>query len=199
MRGLLFMGSNVKPSQRAFALTIALIFLITTVATSIFVVMAIIDESRNKPDVALTDPANPQATPSTGCTIGQEPGQATLPVPEAFKPAGDVTALEKTDLEEGTGQTVRAGDCLIAKYYGTLASSGQKFDENFTTDQGLTFQVGAGSVIAGWDQGIVGMKVGGLRRLVIPSELAYRDQAAGSIPANSDLVFVVKVTGIKQQ
>ena len=191
------MGSNVKPTQRAFALTIALIFLVTTLATSVFVVMAIIDESKNKNDPSVTQTTSPSVATNSACTIGAAPNQVTLPVPEAYKPPGDVTALETVDIEVGSGAEVKSGDCLVVKYYGTLASNGEKFDENFTTSDGLTFGLGAGSVIAGWDQGVVGMKVGGTRRLVIPSDLAYRDQAAGTIPANADLVFVVKVLAVK--
>lgn len=193
------MASNVSPGQRTFALIIALIFLLTTVATGFFVVASIVNEGKNKDtaSTSATTPAEETAADAT-CPIGTEPGQAVLPAPEVYKPSGDIMTLEKTDIEVGTGEVVKAGDCLIAKYYGTLATTGEMFDENFTTDQGLTFQVGAGSVIEGWDQGIVGMNVGGTRRLVIPSDLAYKDQAAGSIPANSDLVFVVKVIAVKK-
>jgi peptidylprolyl isomerase len=193
------MASNIKPRQRAFALTIALIFLVTTLATSVFVVMAIIQDSKKKDpvDITQTDKATSEAD-SAKCAIDSVTGQATLPVPEVFKPTGDVTALATTDLEPGTGATIKAGDCIIAKYYGTLATSGEKFDENFTSDGGLVLQVGVGSVIPGWDEGIVGMKVGGTRRLVIPSDKAYGEQGSGAIPANADLVFVVKVTEVKK-
>lgn len=195
------MASNVKPHQRAFALTIALIFLVTTLATSVFVVLAIIDESKSKNDPAITqtDPtaALEQAAENT-CAINVVSGQETLPVPEVYQPAADVTDLETTDLQAGEGAEVKAGDCLVAKYYGTLASNGEKFDENFTTDAGLIFQVGAGNVIQGWDEGIVGMKVGGTRQLVIPSDKAYGSNGQGSIPADSDLIFVVKILEIKQ-
>lgn len=192
------MASNVKPHQRAFALTIALIFLVTTVATSVFVVMAIVNENKqSNSDTSLTENAATTPTENT-CAIGSETDQPTLPVPEVYKPSGDVTTLETTDLEVGTGDEIKAGDCLIAKYYGTLATTGEKFDENFTEPTGLMFQVGTGAVIAGWDQGIVGMKVGGTRRLVIPSDLAYGENGSGAIPPNADLVFVVKVTEIRK-
>ena len=79
-----------------------------------------------------------------------------------------------------------------------LQTLGDEFDENFTTDGGLVFKVGTGNVIPGWDQGVPGMKVGGTRRLVIPSDLAYGENGSGSIPANADLVFVVKVLEIKK-
>ena len=141
-----------------------------------------------------------QITPppeSTTCAGGLESGQEKLPVPEIYKPEGKATELQTTDLEEGTGAAAKSGDCLVMKYYGTLATTGDKFDENFTTDQGFKFQLGAGQVIKGWDEGLVGIKTGGTRRLVIPAEKAYGSQGSGAIPANSDLVFVVKLESIK--
>jgi FKBP-type peptidyl-prolyl cis-trans isomerase len=106
--------------------------------------------------------------------------------------------LQSTDLQEGNGKAAKNGDCLVMKYYGTLASNGNKFDENFTKPEGFKFQLGAGQVIKGWDQGLQGIKVGGTRRLVLPSDLAYGSRGAGStIPPNSDLVFVVKLESIK--
>jgi peptidylprolyl isomerase len=192
------MASTVSPRQRAFALTIALIFLITTLATSVLVVMAIVNENKQANTLTETTTAPEVAQQENGCSIGSETDQEVLPVPEIYKPAGDVTTLEKTDLQPGSGDEIKAGDCVIAKYYGTLASNGEKFDENFTEPVGLIFTVGTGTVISGWDEGIVGMKVGGTRRLVIPSDMAYGANGSGTIPANADLVFVVKVTGVKQ-
>lgn len=194
------MASNTKPHQRAFALTIAIIFLITTIATGALVVMAIIDDnkkSQSVPDTSQLDQNTAANAADSSCTIGQVSEQQALPAPEVYKPEGDVTELQKTDLEAGSGQEVKSGDCVIAKYYGTLASSGEKFDENFTTTDALKFQVGTGNVIAGWDQGVVGMKVGGTRRLVIPSDMAYGENGSGAIPPNADLVFVVKVIGVQ--
>ena len=179
------MASNVSPGQRTFALLIAIIFLVTTLATGLFVSMSISNESKHKDKTASTTTTPTAETASYGaCAIGSEAGQAVLPAPEIFKPSGDVTALETTDIEVGTGEVVKSGDCLIAKYYGTLATTGAMFDENFTTDQGLTFQVGTGSVIQGWDQGIVEVNVGGKRRLVIPADLAYGENGAGLISAD---------------
>lgn len=123
--------------------------------------------------------------------------EAALPTPDIYKPSGAVTALQTTDLTEGAGAAAKAGDCLYVKYYGTLAKNGAKFDENFTSSSAFAFTLGQGQVIQGWEQGVVGMKVGGMRRLVIPASLAYGSAAQGSIPANSDLVFVVKLLGIK--
>lgn len=145
------------------------------------------------------------------CAFDIIPNLAALPVPEAYKPATDVTKLETTDSQEGSGKTVKAGDCLTVKYYGTLASDGTKFDEDFTSSDGLKFPLGVGAVIPGWDQGLIGMKVGGIRRLVIPSDLAYGDRGVCQTPnqqdqtkcdvyaikPDTDLVFVVNLVSVQ--
>jgi peptidylprolyl isomerase len=106
--------------------------------------------------------------------------------------------LQVTDLTVGKGKAAADGGCLTVKYYGTLATTGIVFDEDYTTKTGFMFELGAGKVISGWDQGLVGMKVGGTRRLVIPSSLAYGSQSpSAAIPANSNLVFVVYLVAIK--
>lgn len=131
------------------------------------------------------------------CALGAAPNVSPQPIPEPFKPNADVTQLQITDIKEGTGKAAVAGDCLIVKYYGTLASDGTKFDEDYSSSDGLKLQIGVGEVIAGWDQGLIGMKVGGTRRLVIPSELAYGSQSSGLITANSDLVFEVYLDSVQ--
>ena len=122
--------------------------------------------------------------------------ELTLTPPSPYIPKGAVTSLQAIDLTHGSGATAQAGDCLVVKYYGTLASTGMAFDENFTKTTGFAFNLGEGQVIQGWDEGLVGMKVGGTRLLVIPASLGYGSQANGSIPANSALVFVVKLLRI---
>jgi len=136
-----------------------------------------------------------QTPPALACTDSD--AEPTYPAPEKYLPAGTVSDLQQTDITVGTGQTAKAGDCLVVKYYGTLASDGTKFDENYTTPNAFAFTLGQGQVIQGWDQGLVGMKVGGERRLVIPASLAYGSTGSGSIPANATLVFYVRLLKIK--
>jgi FKBP-type peptidyl-prolyl cis-trans isomerase len=171
--------------ERIFAGMGAFLFLGSASALTIFVIMNPGADSTAKKDTAQ------QQT----CTDTQT--EAALPVPDVYKPDGAVADLQKTDLADGSGPAANSGDCLVVKYYGTLASDGTKFDENFTTSTAFAFKLGQGQVIQGWDQGVVGMKAGGMRRLVIPAALGYGDQAQGSIPANSDLVFVVKLLRIQ--
>jgi len=104
--------------------------------------------------------------------------------------------LQIQDLTVGTGQEVKSGDTVTVNYLGTLAD-GTKFDSSYDRNQSFTTQIGVGQVIKGWDEGIVGMKVGGKRKLTIPASLGYGDQAAGSIPPNSTLVFEVELISVK--
>ena len=103
-----------------------------------------------------------------------------------------------TDLREGTGAAASQGRTVTVSYTGWLydpaktESKGAQFD----TSANLSFQLGVGRVIAGWDQGVVGMKVGGQRRLVIPPNLGYGSQMVGSIPPNSTLVFDVMLLNV---
>ena len=103
--------------------------------------------------------------------------------------------LVAVDLIVGSGAAVATGDTVTVHYVGTL-TNGTKFDSSYDRGQPFSFRVGAGQVIAGWDQGLVGMRVGGKRKLVIGSALAYQNQRTGSIPPNSTLVFDVTLDRI---
>jgi FKBP-type peptidyl-prolyl cis-trans isomerase FkpA len=100
------------------------------------------------------------------------------------------------DLAEGTGPAAKAGDKLEVDYTGWLEATGEKFDSSLDRGQPFTFPLGAGRVIRGWDEGLVGMRVGGKRRLVIPPEYGYGGRQVGPIPANSTLIFEVELHGI---
>ncbi len=108
---------------------------------------------------------------------------------------GGPSNLVIEDLVVGSGATAVAGDTLTVHYVGTL-TNGQKFDSSYDRGQPFTFRLGAGGVIAGWDQGLVGMRVGGRRRLTIPPSLGYGSRANGPIPANSTLIFEVELVSI---
>jgi FKBP-type peptidyl-prolyl cis-trans isomerase len=109
-------------------------------------------------------------------------------------PSGGGT-LGIEDLVVGTGATAAVGDTVSVHYIGTL-TNGTKFDSSYDRGQPFSFRIGAGQVIAGWDQGVPGMKVGGKRRLTIPPSLGYGNQAYGPIPANSTLVFDIELLSI---
>ena len=104
--------------------------------------------------------------------------------------------LQIVDEKIGSGAAVKKGDTVEINYVGTLAN-GTKFDASADHGGPFTTQIGVGQVIKGWDEGIIGMKVGGKRKLVIPPLLGYGDQSVGSIPPNSTLIFQVELVGIK--
>lgn len=106
------------------------------------------------------------------------------------------SGLKIKDNVVGTGKEVKSGDTVTVNYLGTL-ENGTKFDSSYDRKTPFTTQIGVGQVIKGWDEGIVGMKVGGKRTLIIPPNLGYGEQAAGSIPPNSILIFEVEVLGVK--
>jgi peptidylprolyl isomerase len=108
------------------------------------------------------------------------------------------TTLTYKDLKKGTGPKATAGQSVDMQYSGVLFKDGTKFDASWDRGgQPFTFTLGAGMVIPGWDQGIVGMQKGGRRLLVIPPDLGYGAQGSGPIPPDSPLVFVVDLDAIK--
>lgn len=173
--------------RRAGWMALALLFILTGLGIGVVAFFQNTDQNKQS--------QSNQNQPQT-CLIQSVPSETVLPKPEVFKPTSDVTQLEVVDVEAGSGRQIKAGDCLTVKYYGSLAS-GDSFDQNFDQPDALQFQLGRSQVIPGWDQGLKDAKVGSLRRLVIPSELAYGDQDLGVIPPNSDLVFLVKILDAK--
>jgi FKBP-type peptidyl-prolyl cis-trans isomerase len=135
----------------------------------------------------------PQALTPTTAIISQPPATNSANMDNVTTTAD---GLQIQDLTVGTGQEVKSGDTVTVNYLGTLAD-GTKFDSSYDRNQPFTTQIGVGQVIKGWDEGIVGMKVGGKRKLTIPPSLGYGDQATGSIPPNSTLVFEVELISAK--
>ncbi|MCU1539039.1 MAG: Peptidylprolyl isomerase [Humibacillus sp.] len=115
-----------------------------------------------------------------------------------FPEGGAPTDLVVEDLIEGDGREATAGTTVSAHYVGVAHSTGEEFDSSWSRGAPLDFPLGAGRVIAGWDQGIVGMKVGGRRRLTIPAHLAYGERGAGAaIAPGETLIFVVDLADVR--
>ncbi len=119
------------------------------------------------------------------------------PPPLTGEPTFTDTGLGIIDIVEGTGETPEAGQTLAVHYTGWL-SDGTKFDSSLDGGSPFELALGAGQVIAGWDEGLATMKVGGKRRLIIPAELAYGEAGNSSIPPNSELTFDVELLQIKE-
>lgn len=112
-----------------------------------------------------------------------------------FEPVNKVEKLEVIDVQEGTGEVVPEGARITAHYTGALCKDGTIFQSSHDFGEAITF--GLDQVIQGWGEGVPGMKVGGIRRLVIPSDMAYGSvRAAANIPPNSDLVFDIELVAL---
>lgn len=105
------------------------------------------------------------------------------------------SGLKIEDIKLGDGAEAKAGQSVSVHYTGTLVD-GTKFDSSKDRGEPFVFDLGAGQVIKGWDQGVAGMKVGGIRKLTIPPELGYGSREIGPIPANSTLIFEVELLGV---
>jgi len=107
------------------------------------------------------------------------------------------SGLKYSDLKVGTGDKAKKGDTVEVHYTGWL-KNGKKFQSSRDLGKPYSFQLGAGRVIEGWDEGVAGMKVGGKRKLIIPSKLAYGEEGRGDvIPPNAELTFEVELLRIK--
>jgi peptidylprolyl isomerase len=122
----------------------------------------------------------------------------TLERPEVDPPEGDIPfELGIDDLTVGDGDEATAGQKVAVHYVGVSFSTGEQFDASWDRGQPFEFKLGKGQVIPGWDQGVAGMKVGGRRRLTIPSAMAYGARGAGGvIKPHEPLIFVVDLLAV---
>jgi len=191
-------------STRVGAFILALSFLLSTIGFTGYVILTLNqDDAPIVAEDAITDattapdaqPAD-QADASDACGGGVFEAVSPRSVPEIVTAGTPVAELETIDVTEGDGAEVQPGDCVAALYYGTLASDGSTFDGNYDSGEPIEFSLNG--VIPGWTEGIPGMNVGGVRRLVIPAELAYGETERPGIPANSDLIFEVEIVSTRQ-
>jgi peptidylprolyl isomerase len=115
---------------------------------------------------------------------------------DSFSLDGTLLNLVVDDVRIGTGEAVENGDKVTVHYVGTL-QDGTRFDSSYDRGEPFYFTVGKGNVIAGWEKGLIGMKVGGQRILVIPGDMAYGNRQVGVIPANATLVFAIELLKIE--
>lgn len=142
---------------------------------------------------------SPSSTPTNTSTTN-----SSTTTTEESKTMTKVTELQKIDTQVGTGREAEIGFNVTVHYTGYLynpaieGGRGQKFDSSLDRKQPFNFFLGGGQVIEGWDQGFEGMKIGGKRTLVIPSEMGYGARGAGgAIPPNADLIFDVELLDVK--
>jgi peptidylprolyl isomerase len=122
----------------------------------------------------------------------------TLSKPTVDFPEGDApTDLEIKDLVVGDGEEATAGRQVVVHYVGVAFSTGEEFDSSWNRNSPFAFPLGAGRVIAGWDRGVAGMRIGGRRQLTIPAKLGYGDRGAGTIRPGETLIFVVDLLAVQ--
>ena len=170
------------------------------------------DSSTTGTEAAQSQPADTASTPdastetsttatgsgTTAADIKVSPTKDLSEKPRIPKQAADPPSqLIKQDIVVGKGRTAKEGDVVSMQYVGVRYRDNQQFDASWDRGEPFQFPLGGGQVIQGWDQGIVGMKVGGRRQLTIPPDLAYGDQGAGpDIAPGETLIFVVDLKKI---
>ena len=152
--------------------------------------------NENKADEALAN-ASSSATSTTSTTAKTPTSGPLSKEPHITPPSGPPPkTLVKKDLIVGTGAEAKSGDAVSVNYVGALYKNGKVFDASWKRNEPFSFTLGKGQVIPGWEQGVVGMKVGGRRELIIPPSLGYGTKGSPpSIPPNETLIFVVDLLG----
>jgi FKBP-type peptidyl-prolyl cis-trans isomerase len=184
-----------RKRDRIFALVMAVVFIITTLSVTVGVIWQIRQSDRDANSAA--NAATDGSSTDTTKTVSEEDKVEGKPMQD-FTPVSEVTELKVIDLKEGTGEPVKASDSVTVDYTGAVAATGIVFQSSKDSGQPVSFALNG--VIAGWTEGVPGMKVGGIRRLVIPAEKAYgaNPPQGSGIPANAPLVFDIELHKIGQ-
>jgi peptidylprolyl isomerase len=152
--------------------------------------------AENKTDEALANNGASGATGATGASGAPAKTPTSGPLskePHITPPSGPPpTKLVTKEIVKGTGTEAKTGSAVAVNYVGALYKTGKVFDASWKRNEPFTFTLGKGQVIPGWEQGVVGMKVGGRRELIIPSALGYGAKGSPpTIPPNETLIFIV--------
>lgn len=184
------MASTTPLSHRIVTFVLAVLFIVSSVGIVVYYVLA--DKKQRDDQAAINEALTSQKTTTT------QEGKLEGTQLQNFTPVSSVDKLTTTDTVVGTGAEVKAGDTITAHYTGAIASTGVVFQSSHDSGSPIAFSLN--QVIAGWSEGVPGMKVGGTRRILIPASLAYgaNPPSGSGIPANADLVFDVEVTKIGQ-
>ena len=176
-----------KLGQRVAAITLAVLFLITSLGFSGLVIWEM--HQQNQKDKATATATNEQTNTS-------QEGKLEGTKLKDFTPVAEVTELQKIDQVVGTGAEAKAGDTVTAHYTGAVAATGIIFQSSLDSGQPIPFALD--QVIKGWTDGVPGMKEGGKRRLIIPADQAYgaTPPQGSNIPANAPLVFDIELVKI---
>jgi peptidylprolyl isomerase len=157
------------------------------------------DDSSNSSESTAASTESSEKSPAESGESAEKSSGGEKTKPKVTVPSGPPPKkLEIKEIENGTGPTAKAGDEVTVQYVGVGYDSKEEFDSSWSRNEPFSFALGAGQVIPGWDKGVAGMKVGGRRELIIPSNLAYGPQ--GSPPAigpNETLIFVIDLLAVQ--
>jgi peptidylprolyl isomerase len=176
-----------KQKSKRMALRVGM--LVALVVAIVGIVYAVSGNSDSSTASGATTTAAPD-------TIAPTTTFAKMTKPTVTKPATTPTTLVTTVINQGSGAGAKAGDTITVYYVGAFSKDGKEFENNYESGQSISFPLGQGGVIKGWDQGLIGAKVGERLQLDIPSALAYGAAGKGSIGPNEPLSFVVDVLDI---
>lgn len=187
-------GGYMSKGKRVAVLAIAILFLVTTVGFSVAVFL----EMRQQNDSVTT-----QSNETTQEPTEQEEQEAMLQgtTLENYEPISEVNELQVIDLKEGEGEVVQEGATVTAHYTGAYANTGEIFQSSKDIGEPISF--GLSQVIQGWQEGVPGMKVGGIRRVIIPADKAYGPAPEGYVNGSTDqplgpLVFDIELFSVEQ-
>lgn len=201
--------SRTPTHHRVFALSLAVMFFILSLASGVFVIMQLREDSKTVDSQAeLIEQLSQANSTSNDTATSDQSDQSTNESNTEenklegtqladYTPGESVDGLRVIDLVEGTGDPVQSGATITAHYTGALVSTGVIFQSSL--DSGQPFTSPLSGLIEGWQEGIPGMKPGGKRRLIIPAEQAYGSAERPGIPANSDLVFDIELISVDSQ
>lgn len=180
---------------RGLSLFLAVLFLASTIVTVVLIAKQSKDSETQS---AIQQKLAEQQASQEACSVTENVTSSNTPG-EPLKLESKVTELQMIDATVGTGEEVQLNDCITVNYRLNMADGTVvPGNDTFTTGSPIAFELKEGGLIKGWTQGIPGMKVGGMRRLVVPSDLAYGEPGRDGIPPNSDLVFDIEVLDTKR-
>jgi peptidylprolyl isomerase len=171
----------------------------TPIVIALLLILFVIDgDEEDVPEPSVLASPTAAASPPAEVTPPPITPGPDAPPPLDAEPTITDSGLGIIDIEEGAGEAPAEGQIVVVNYTGWLSEDGRKFDSSLDRGAPFEFTLGTGQVIAGWDEGLATMKVGGKRRLIIPSELAYGETGSPSgIPGNAELTFDVELVEIK--
>ena len=185
-----------RTSQRVGIWIIAVVMLVGTLGA--FFLPILINDSQSKEAEEMRVLQEQYEKQMAQCPGGEVADKkiSPAPTPPEAPVLEDVPELKMVDVTVGDGAEAKAGDCVEILYHGTLAKDGKAFEGGSNYAEGVPYRSPTTDFVEGFSKGIIGMKVGGERQVFIPSAQAYGDQASGEIPANSDLIFTIRLVGI---